>query len=351
MTDSTSPQPGLAPAERQALVSERLELVAELLARHDADGVLLPARRDFAWLTAGGLNHVVLASETGVAPLLVTRDGAGYVLAPVNEAPRIAEEELAGLPLSVEEVPWFDASATQRRARDHIAGRLLDAGEVEADMTALRERLTGAEHDRLEWLGSLVRRVVDEALAATDEGTTERALEAGALSGIAEAGGRCPVVLVAADERIDRYRHPLPTERRVSRRVMLVVVAERWGLHAALTGVRELTAPTADLAQRSEAVHDVLAAMRDATRPGRTLGDVLAAARERYAALGYGDEWQLHHQGGTIGYQGRERIAVPDDASVILPGMAFAWNPSIRGTKAEETFYLDAGGRPHLVTG
>jgi hypothetical protein len=31
--------------------------------------------------------------------------------------------------------------------------------------------------------------------------------------------------------------------------------------------------------------------------------------------------------------------------------MAFAWNPSIAGAKAEDTFYLDDHGERRLVTG
>ena len=91
--------------------------------------------------------------------------------------------------------------------------------------------------------------------------------------------------------------------------------------------------------------------MRDATRPGRTFGDVMTAARAAYAAAGYPEEWKLHHQGGSIGYQGRERIAVPDDPTPIEPGMAFAWNPSITGAKAEETFILTSTGSREVVTG
>jgi Xaa-Pro dipeptidase len=350
MTDANGPLPDLSLDERRTIVARRLEAVGELLDQHDAAGVLLSSRRDFSWLTVGGLNHVVLASESGVAPVLVTGSGA-VVLTPVNEAARIADEEVHGLPLPVEEVPWWDPAAIERTARQRLGrGRLLEEAAVAPAMTALRERLSGVEHARLAWLGRLARRVVDSTLAGCDDATTEEALAAAAVGGLAAAGARCPVILVAADDRIDRFRHPLPTERLVEQRVMLVVVAERWGVHAALTGMRELDAPSAELERRNDAVRRVLSTMRDATQPGRTLGDVLDAARARYAELGFPDEWRLHHQGGTIGYQGRERIATPADATVIAPGMAFAWNPSVRGAKAEETLYLDTDGTARIVT-
>jgi Xaa-Pro aminopeptidase len=165
------------------------------------------------------------------------------------------------------------------------------------------------------------------------------------------AGVRSPVVLVAADDRIARYRHPLPVGAPIGRRVMLVLVAERWGLHAAVTRFRDLEPPSADLQARIHAVADVERAFHEATVAGATLGDVFAAGQAAYAEAGFPDEWRDHHQGGTIAYQGRESIATPGNPTRLEPGMAFAWNPSIAGAKAEDTFILESDGTRRVVTG
>jgi hypothetical protein len=69
-----------------------------------------------------------------------------------------------------------------------------------------------------------------------------------------------------------------------------------------------------------------------------------------YAEAGFPDAWRHHHQGGIAGYRSREVIARPGDATRIEVGQAFAWNPSVTGAKAEETFVLlDAG--PEVITG
>jgi antitoxin VapB len=213
----------------------------------------------------------------------------------------------------------------------------------------LRARLDVLDRGRLADLGRDAASVLDEAVAAVEATESEQVAAGRLVGGLTAVGLRAPVVLAAADERIERYRHPLPTEAPIRRRVMLVVVAERFGLHVAATRFREFAAPGAELRRRIEAVGEVQRALRDATRPGDTLGDCFAAAQAAYGRVGFPDEWRLHHQGGLIGYQGRERIAVPTDPTVIEPGMAFAWNPSITGTKVEETFLLDDEGRQRPI--
>jgi len=321
-----------------------------MLDRHGAAGIVLDSRRDFAWLTLGGQNHILYTSETGVAPILVTGDDA-VVLAPVNEFDRIAAEEIAGLPLRIESTPWWESEAAAEWAKKAVGnGRLVAADDVEDDLQVLRSLLTPTEHARMEWLARLVLDTVEAALADIGPGTLEDEIVARTAASFAVAGVRLPVVLTASDERIVRYRHPIPKPETIDERVMLIVVAERWGLHVAHTQFRELHERTPEIEERAAKLADVLSAMRQATIPRNTLGDVLEATRLAYAANGLEQEWTLHHQGGTIGYAARERIATPGDKTQIKPGMAFAWNPSAVGFKREETLYLDESGAQHVLT-
>jgi len=158
------------------------------------------------------------------------------------------------------------------------------------------------------------------------------------------------VLLVGADERIDRYRHSLPNGGTINRRAMLVVSAERGGLFANITRFVELEERSAELERRAEACDEILRRMREeASRPGRTLSDAFNNCTRFYDEAGYPGEWRLHHQGGTTGYGSREVIATPDTHDRIEVGNAFAWNPSITGFKSEETFVLTPDG-PKVVT-
>ena len=44
-----------------------------------------------------------------------------------------------------------------------------------------------------------------------------------------------------------------------------------------------------------------------------------------------------HHQGGPCGYQGRDYLGSPSAPGVVLENQPYAWNPSITGTKSEDT--------------
>jgi antitoxin VapB len=132
---------------------------------------------------------------------------------------------------------------------------------------------------------------------------------------------------------------------------MLVVCAERGGLYANLTRVLDFEDPDPETARRQRACEAVLRRMREeATLPGRTLAEAFADCRRFYAEEGFPAGWKDHHQGGTTGYASREVIATPEAHVEIRAGQAFAWNPSLRGAKAEETFVLIGEG-PEVLTG
>ena len=76
---------------------------------------------------------------------------------------------------------------------------------------------------------------------------------------------------------------------------------------------------------------------------GATSAELFRVAQDAYTAEGFPGEEQYHHQGGPTGYGEREWIATPDGAETVVNHQAFAWNPSIRGGKAEDTVILRDG--------
>jgi antitoxin VapB len=153
-------------------------------------------------------------------------------------------------------------------------------------------------------------------------------------------GVQAIVNLIATDERIFAYRHPLPTSKKLQRYAMLILCGRKWGLICSLTRLIHFGVLPDEVRRKAEAVANIDAIMIAATRPGHTMGDVLQQAQSAYASLGFPDEWKHHHQGGLAGYAPREVTATPTSSQPILAGQVYAWNPSIAGAKSEDTILV-----------
>lgn len=342
--------------DRREELAEKLERIRGWLETVNARAVLVASVGPFAWVTCGGDNCVSLGAEEGAAAVLVTRDHA-FLVAANNELRRIVEEEVAGLPLEPITWPWYEPG--QARA---VVDRLGEGGPVVSDLgqlalppaggsfAALRYTLLEPEIARYRRLGEDAAEAVEVACEQARPGERERDVAARVAAACVARGIQPLVLLVAGDERIALYRHPAPTEHRWQRTLLVALTGRRQGLHASLTRMVSARAPDAMLAARFEAVQRVDAAMLLASRPGASLGDVLAKGRSQYAAEGFGAEWELHHQGGLTGYAGRERFAVPGEPHVLRVGQVVAWNPSITSVKSEDTVLITERG-PEVLTG
>src|SRR5918996_733691 len=136
-------------------------------------------------------------------------------------------------------------------ARPYGDGRLGGEGAWGADL-----RIEGAEE--LHGEVARLRRVLDP-----DAIERLRHVGADAVAAIEEVAGT-----VGADERITRFRHPLPAGAPIERRALLAVSAERGGLYANVTRIVELEPPSEDLQRRLAACREILRRMREeATTP------------------------------------------------------------------------------------
>ena len=330
--------------------------ILEYLTDHDLDAVLLSRRCNFSWYTCGAHNYVSCACDVGNSHLLVRRDGA-CVLSNNIEAARLAQEELAGSGIDVLDAPYFDTAAQSELVRRaigtmRVAADVPPAGvvvpQLPADFDRLRWTLTESEIARYRAVCGDTVGAVESVAKKAEPGQTESDL-AGMLSDALLRRGCQPwVLLVGGDERVAKFRHPLPAGKPVRKFFMLVACAERGGLIAACTRLACFGAVQGEFADRQQAVATVDAALMSTTQPGVALGDVFAEAQAAYASVGFPQEWRLHHQGGSIGYLPRELKAAPGEQTPARANQAFAWNPSIRGAKSEDTILCRSAG-PELL--
>src|SRR5438128_9393562 len=93
--------------------NKKRQILLEYMDKHHLDAVILSRRCNFAWLTAGGLNHVSTASDVGAASLLVTPRDTLCITNSI-EAPRVADEELADLGIALRPYEWYNSSDAAR---------------------------------------------------------------------------------------------------------------------------------------------------------------------------------------------------------------------------------------------
>lgn len=320
------------------------------LAESGLRGALFGSPAWFAWITGGGRNHVAVGTERGVGAVLVTADAA-YLLADNIERARLEQEETAGLPLEAVEFPWWSdtlaAEATRMVSAAELATDLPISGAKPLSATEalrLRNPLLPEECERYRTQGRDVAVVLTHVAFHCRPDLSEHQLAGMLAGGLSDFGITPNVVLVATDERVYTRRHPLPTDRRLEQYAMLVVGGRRDGQHLSATRLVHFGAIPKELQERHLACARVDTAFLWATQPGAEIAEVFRAGQTAYAAEGWPDEWQQHHQGGPTGYAGRDIRATPGCQGAVQTGQAFAWNPSIAGTKSEDTALVTEAG-------
>jgi Xaa-Pro aminopeptidase len=190
---------------RGPLSAERIALLQRLVAERGAGGLLLGSRRNIAWLTVGAATHILQSTDEAVASVLVTPERA-VILTQNIEADRIATEELDGVDVAVEPYDWFADGGADAVARAMVSGTILGDDDIETALQPVRSVLAPIEQQRMAWIGARVHEALEQALEGVEQDEPEDFLAADATMILGDAGVRAPVVLVAADHRIARFR-------------------------------------------------------------------------------------------------------------------------------------------------
>ncbi len=326
--------------------------IKKLLSEKNMKGVILNKISNFAWFTGGGSNYVALNTENGICWLLVTEEKI-YLLTDNIEAKRIRQEEMIDIPADDVIWIWHKDNGLEKNIKKIVQGRIAidkPADVFEAvDIEKLHFPLTDMEIERFKNLGQKTTKIVSRVCYEINPGTTEIEV-AGILSNLFWANGCIPVVmLIASDERIANYRHPIATNKKIEKSLMIAVCVYEKGLIVSMTRIVSFGKPSNETINKHRAVCNIDAAFIATTKPGNRVDNVFNAGIEIYNKTGFPDEWEKHHQGGPCGYQTRYYRATAKTNDIIIPGQAFAWNPSITGTKSEDTI-ITTDNLPLIIT-
>ncbi|HTX93189.1 MAG TPA: M24 family metallopeptidase [Anaerolineales bacterium] len=334
-------------------LTNKLQRLRELADRSGLEAILLQRTSSVAWATSGASVYINTASSNAEASLLITKNKQ-FLVANNIEAVRFDKEEgLAAQGWIFQTAPWFEKNTCVSELTQGLKlgsdGLFPGACDLSADIAHLRADLGPYEGERFRTLGRLCAQAMDAAVRAVRPGQTEFEI-AGLLSGESERRGVQPtVILIATDERIFNYRHPLPTSKKLERYAMLILCGRRQGLVCSITRLVHFGRLPDDIQRKAEAVARIDAAMIAASRPGNSLASVFQTALRGYAEAGYPEEWRLHHQGGPAGYEPREYVATPSSPELVKAGQVYAWNPTITGSKSEDSVLVGEKGNEILT--
>jgi Xaa-Pro dipeptidase len=318
----------------------KVDRIRRLLSSIGQEAILLSSQTSFSWLTAAR-GHIGLASEGACAKIIVTNEETIFITNSI-EASRLREEELKGLPIKIISYDWFDPDG-EKAVVQSIVEHVIEEKDVLAQLAEIRYPLLESEQIRYEQLGREVGQIIEETSRNLKIGDSEYEI-ASQLAKSCISLGIDPVTnLIATDERIWQYRHPLPTGKKIERYALLAIGGRRNGLTASATRLVHFGNLSDELKEKHLAVTEVDATFISESQSGMDVGEIFKKASSCYKKHGYENEWHHHHQGGQTGYVPREYRATPNSNQRIGENQAFAWNPSISGVKSEDTILVKEG--------
>lgn len=338
-------------------LQRKLDDVRRLLASESLAGLRLRGVDWWAWATCGGSSSVIMTNEIGVAEVLITERGA-WVITNRVEHPRLRDEEIpSGFDTVV--FAWQDTEAADRFVRETTSNGSVasdrpggDEKPLSASMLALKRVMHPEEVERYRKIGRLAAEAMTEVMSRVEPTWTEQRLAGEGANACWSRGLEPTLCLVSGERRGKIHRHPIAKNEPLGSRAMLVFCARGYGLYANLTRFVYFSKPTGEEFDNWTRLQKVEAAVLDATRPGTTISSIYETLKSAYTTVGRAGEIENHHQGGPCGYLSREAIARPSSPSTekVEAMMPFAWNPSLPGTKLEDTVLALASGAVEILT-
>jgi len=323
------------------------ERIRSWLERTGLDGVIISRRDQFAWVTSGGDNHVLKNTEVGVGHVVITPTHH-YLLAHSMDALRLYEEQVPGQGYELISLHWYQGDP-RVAARDLIGERwaadtpLDGAMDVHHSLSFLHYPLTDLEMARYRWLGKKVGNILVDVAQSMRPGQREDEIAYYLEIECLKWGIELDVLIVGSDERIFKYRHPLPTPKKVERYVLFHPSARRWGLHANVSRSLHFGKPSSEVQQAYRAAATLETDLLNRLRPGLSFAEIFSWQKQKYAELGYAEEWKNHFQGGPTGYVVVDALRYTTSTKVQV-NQAFDWFITITGAKVEELALLSEKG-------
>ncbi len=328
----------------------RVQLLRDFVKQRGFDGILLSRCDNFSWFTFGARNHITLGTETGAAHVFVNQESV-YILTNNIERKRIEKEELyEDLSSEIEFAEYIWSKNMIDVLKPFISGKRIasDTGMFETinlkpQIDQLRYVMSDFELKTYTDLGSTCDQVLNREMKELKPDMTELEVQGVIYRSLAKEGIEPIFVMVSGEESARLYRHNLPRNVRLGKKVFVSICARKRGLVVSATRSVLFEKDHALAEQhRQNCYIDAIAISN--SKAGVKLNTVFEEIKRAYAEVGKPYEWMLHHQGGLAGYNPREIIANESTEYELKVGNVLAWNPTITGTKSEDTIALTENG-------
>lgn len=334
--------------ENRKHIIEKIEKVKNYIEEKRVDGIILTKKSNFSWITGGKRNRVVDESEIGNSSILITRNGC-YLVTDNIEEPRIHAEEIGDKIFKRAVIfNWFEQQNKYKNIIKIVGSKNIlsdiiyeDFDILDDDFEKLKYILNNKEKETLKELGIKTSHIVFRVCMDTKRGNSEFNSLALLRKYLTDEGITPYVSFIGSDERIFNYRHPITTFKKIDNYFIVVICSEFKGLIISMSRSVYFGKVPKELEEKKNILAQMDAEIINYTRPGKTYAKVFKFIRNTYKKYGYKDEWIHHLQGGPIGYSPRYFLANEFTEVPVEVGHAFAWNPTIRGTKSEDTFLVE----------
>jgi Xaa-Pro dipeptidase len=337
-------------------IESKVNALREVMQDEGLEGMYISKQEHFAWITAGGDNIVTRFVEDGVCAIFITMEGRYFICNNIETQRFKDEERLDQLGFEERSMWWYE-NRTLEFINDLIGPEAPFASDVPMDratnangiLRAHEMVLTDNEIGRYLHLGKAFAETIEAFMATIKPGDSELEI-AGRLGARMWENGLEPVLfLIAADDRIYKYRHPIPTEKKLDKYLMISCNCRYKGLVTKITRMLHFGKIPADLQEQYRQTAAIENAMAAATKPG--VDDLVPfnIAKKMYAEFGYPEMWKVHHQGGPQSYTNGFYLITEDTHNIIQLHQCYGYNPSITGTKTEDGFIVTEEG-PLFIT-
>lgn len=334
-------------------IDSAIKRLREYIDKNNIDAVILNRRSSFSWFSQGE-SSMNFYTDFGLGYIYVDKNDA-FCYTSNNEAPRIEKEIFKGI-IPVKTFSWVEGP--QKNISKLIEGKNVNGDfafpNIREDFSNIKRLRYSLFDDQIKIASELGKKsvnILEKTMKDIKAGLNEYQIEAEIRYAFGKENIELPVLLIASDNNLNTYRHPLPTNNTANERFMAVLCPRYKGIVIALSRIVYFRKRTKDEKKRDEIICKINNMLMNETNIGinsKTLWDFMI---QTYKEEGVETEYLNHHQGGAIGFESREWILRPNLDETIQKNQMIAYNPTLIGTKAEETLLLKDNSREIITIG